>query len=586
MSQYLDRRFSPPDNPEVLKQNESQRQSEKYLKLAQENPHAITEEIKKNPKTEPFLRKLFWDAEYERIKALNPKSLAEDASIASMQKEIYSFVDINPDTDRNSSKNKFIKWFIDSVVIENAELAKQVIESTGKILLDMISQILSWEWLKQIAEWLKTSVMGIFSGDAYKFGKSTGELGLITIGSGVGGFLLKKAGKSAIKAGEWAAIRAWEKTALSQTLAVWGGWVESLWKVVQAPYNGVKWAWGKVGEWIGIGLEKTGISGVVRSAIEPAKNMVTEWVERISPKVRKTMADIKQRSQAILAIAAMPLFVGSKDGRNTLWKIEGQIGAVGDVGKVKEWMFAKMPLERKKLWFDISKNEIYKEFPSLEKHADFLGELKSWDILGQWVNGIIVRHPNKPDIVVKVAKEWLVDDLGKEFSMTQEFYMTLEKGKKKHKWELSDDIRIPKVSEDPRHTGWYFLMERIEWQNLNTAFYREYYAETLSKKHTKSQLDALTDMQFDTLMKENKLYKVSPFTLAENDWEGRLLRSAMQKFYMTKLDNTELWSVLWFLEWSGYYHNDFRTNPWNIMVDKNWKMYIIDFWKAEIKSTK
>jgi hypothetical protein len=59
MSESFDRRSSPPDNPEVLKQKESQRESEKYLKLAQDNPHAITEEIKKNPKTEPFLRKLF-----------------------------------------------------------------------------------------------------------------------------------------------------------------------------------------------------------------------------------------------------------------------------------------------------------------------------------------------------------------------------------------------------------------------------------------------------------------------------------------------------------------------------------------------
>lgn len=58
MSESLDRRSLPPDNPETLKQNESQKQSEKYLKLARENPHAISDEIKKNPKTEPYLRKL------------------------------------------------------------------------------------------------------------------------------------------------------------------------------------------------------------------------------------------------------------------------------------------------------------------------------------------------------------------------------------------------------------------------------------------------------------------------------------------------------------------------------------------------
>lgn len=191
MSESLDRRSLPPDNPETLKQNESQKQSEKYLKLARENPHAISDEIKKNPKTEPYLRKLLWETEYEKIKSLNPNALKDDVSIASMQKEIYSFAEINPDTDRNSTKNKFIKGLIDSIIVENVELAKQVV-ANPKILLDMISHIFSWEWLKQIAEWLKTSVMGIFSGDAYKAWKSTWELGLITTGAWLGVALGKK----------------------------------------------------------------------------------------------------------------------------------------------------------------------------------------------------------------------------------------------------------------------------------------------------------------------------------------------------------------------------------------------------------
>lgn len=182
MSESLDRRSLPTDNPEQQKERESQRESERYLKLARENPHAISDEIKKNPKTERFLRKLLWDTEYERIKSLNPNTLKEDTNIASMQKEIYSLAEINPDTDRNSTKNKFIKGLIDSIIVENVELAKQIVETRGKIILDMISQIFSWEWLKQIAEWLGTSVMGIFSGDAYKAWKSTWELGLITTG--------------------------------------------------------------------------------------------------------------------------------------------------------------------------------------------------------------------------------------------------------------------------------------------------------------------------------------------------------------------------------------------------------------------
>lgn len=57
MSESLDRRILPQDNPESEKQRE-QKESERYLKLARENPHTLTEEIKKNPKTEPLLRKI------------------------------------------------------------------------------------------------------------------------------------------------------------------------------------------------------------------------------------------------------------------------------------------------------------------------------------------------------------------------------------------------------------------------------------------------------------------------------------------------------------------------------------------------
>ena len=57
MSEVIDRRTSPIDNPEAEKQRE-QKESLAYLKIARENPHTLTEEIKKNPKTEPLLRKL------------------------------------------------------------------------------------------------------------------------------------------------------------------------------------------------------------------------------------------------------------------------------------------------------------------------------------------------------------------------------------------------------------------------------------------------------------------------------------------------------------------------------------------------
>jgi len=337
MAESLERKYVPPDNPEAEKQKESQKESERYLKLAKENPHSLSEEIKKNPKTELLLRKLLWDNDYERIRDLNPMKLSEDTSIAKMQKEIYGFVDINPETNKNPTKEKFLKWLIDSIIVENAELAMKIIETKWKILVDMVDQILSWEWLSQIAEWLKTSVMGIFSGDAYKTGKSAWELGLITIGSWAWGFLLKKAGKTAMKIWEWVAVRAWEKTVLSQTLALWGKWVEISWKIVQAPYNWVKAVGWAMKDGVKAVVEKTWISEAVKTASEPIRKVVSETSEKLSPHVKKIIDTTKQRAKETLALLATPILVWSKDGTEGMWKLRGQIGAMWNIPEDILW---------------------------------------------------------------------------------------------------------------------------------------------------------------------------------------------------------------------------------------------------------
>jgi len=58
MAEVLNRKYTPPDNSEGERQQEAERKSQEYLKLAKENPYKLTEEIKKNPKTEPLLRQI------------------------------------------------------------------------------------------------------------------------------------------------------------------------------------------------------------------------------------------------------------------------------------------------------------------------------------------------------------------------------------------------------------------------------------------------------------------------------------------------------------------------------------------------
>ncbi len=487
MSESLDRRSLPPDNPEAIKQNESQRQSEKYLKLAQENPHTLTEEIKKNPKTEPLLRKLLWDTEYERVRDLNPIKLSEDEWVAKMQKEIYAFVDIHPETDRNGTKEKFIKGIIDSIIIENSELAMKIIETKWVILKDMIAQIFSSEWLRQILEALWVTLNGFISWDAYKFWKSFGEIGLITVWSGAWGFVLKRVWKWAIQAGERVAVNAGKNTVLSGWLQI--GWRATEWvgKVLQSPYNaveaGVKKVWWVIKDGVKAGNEAIWNIPQVQKVTKPARRVVSEWMERLSDGAQKVITATKERAKEALAIASVPILVWSKDGVEASSRLKGQIGAVGDIEKINHWVpekiivrsLADFPPEIKK-YIDIPSEELYadKRFKDLIHYKNELGELSSERILGYGNNAIIVTDPTNPNLVLKIAQErsefhwnWPADKLDGEVVNHSRVAQIMPEWYKSSPDAIN--IRIPFILQESTLAWKQVLqMTKVEWQSYHT----------------------------------------------------------------------------------------------------------------------
>lgn len=77
---------------------------------------------------------------------------------------------------------------MDGLLVGNAELAMQIKnEGIEKFLSQIKEQVTSLEGWKKIAESLGKSIMELFSGDAYKTGKSAAELGLVTTGAGIAG---------------------------------------------------------------------------------------------------------------------------------------------------------------------------------------------------------------------------------------------------------------------------------------------------------------------------------------------------------------------------------------------------------------
>jgi len=54
-------------------------------------------------------------------------------------------------------------------------------------------------------------------------------------------------------------------------------------------------------------------------------------VERLSDGTRKVITTTKERAKEALALASVPILVGSKDGAEVTGRFRSQLGAVGDL---------------------------------------------------------------------------------------------------------------------------------------------------------------------------------------------------------------------------------------------------------------
>jgi len=89
---------------------------------------------------------------------------------------LYEKLWINDNQNNNSSLENFTKWVIDWWIIDNYDLAIQVYETNGKIILDWLEQLLSWEWLKNLANAIWEDIWTLFTWNAYEKWKVSAEV--------------------------------------------------------------------------------------------------------------------------------------------------------------------------------------------------------------------------------------------------------------------------------------------------------------------------------------------------------------------------------------------------------------------------
>ncbi len=249
---------------------------------------------------------------------------------------------------------------------------------------------------------------------------------------------------------------------------------------------------------------------------------------------------------------------------------------------------------------------------------DFLKDYKGvlWedltigDIVWEWNNALILRHPNKTDKVLKIAKPWRTDKLDVEFDIHMLFRKWLKDLKKEFKWtaewDILENFNIPEIKSFG-NIDWIYEMEKINWLSVKSIIHLDYYKNDLnnlpkdlykwnfnnnlinffeenwlSKKNIlRLKENWITDNEVKLFL-ENKWLKTYPEWKKYNKEQNKDYVQNLQKERFTNdFRKNEIIPFKEALEKNWYYHND--VHWWNIMIDEEWKKYLIDFWNSEVK---
>lgn len=214
----------------------------------------------------------------------------------------------------------------------------------------------------------------------------------------------------------------------------------------------------------------------------------------------------------------------------------------------------------------------------LEKYKEVLGEnISVSDIVWEWTQAIIMKHPTNDRLVLKIAKPWEVDDIMQEFKNHNLFYEKwLELS---YDWKIDKNIKVPQVLK--WEVDWYFYMEKVDWQSLYSKTLIERYEKQLSPEELKTIWE-LDDKQVREFLKKRFKETDSYLDQIIEDYSLEHLLELMWNTYKIRKETWKIWwtpldKAITSLRESWVIHND--LHPWNIMIDREWNIYIIDFWR-------
>lgn len=346
-------------------------------------------------------------------------------------------------------------------------------------------------------------------------------------------------------------------------------------------------------------VEKKVQSGMSKEQLENLLKEIKQLLERQDIERVDLMTELKQKERLKAGSFYLKRKKFTPEQEQAILKAH-ETGIPNKDGKFSVWDLRKKYIMLEKAWFN--DNEIrtlmekgvcgkeklpkwdilysHPKYSFLEKYKEVLWEnLNINDIVWEGTQAIILKHPTNEKLVIKIAKPWDVDDIMREFHNHQLFY---EKVKElKRQWLIDDKIKVPYVIWGEK--SWYFFMEKVNWQSL----YSKTLIDRFSNKLTPQDLEhiwKLEDKQVREYLKK-KFNETDSFLdqiienysvdqLMELLWNTYKIRRETGKIWGTPLDN-----ALKILKDNWIAHND--LHPWNIMINRNWEIYMIDFWRIK-----
>lgn len=235
---------------------------------------------------------------------------------------------------------------------------------------------------------------------------------------------------------------------------------------------------------------------------------------------------------------------------------------------MQKWICGRIDSFEFLSWIELK--DLYERFPILKEYSDVISPWTKVRVIWEWTKWLILDITEWKNVLKFPLEEEAKIKLQFELEKIEKFRNLLEKWYEN--WYVSKWLKIPKVYAQNFNWKLIYSMERVDWYSLTTLSYIEKYSQKL--KEAWLDFRKMTDFEIKESLVQLWVKRLD-LDLMNIDYDVLL-----KKYFPNKVDWFQF--ALEYLKAKWLIHTDLHS--WNVMVWKNWNIYIIDFDAVKINN--